>query len=66
MTTIPNFTKSDYLETNIPYKFVADNANNPLEEAQLIQRVCERALVVGVCSFKKLYCIYKNSEQANN
>lgn len=58
LNNIPQFTKDDFLKTNKPYKFIAENFTNRLEEKQLIELVRENALRVGVRNFDSMYKTY--------
>lgn len=58
---IPSFLKEDYLESAEPYAWVYNRADSPLREMQLCQLVSEKAKLVGVKNFNKLYTAYKKS-----
>ncbi|MBQ2967443.1 MAG: hypothetical protein IJE10_04915 [Clostridia bacterium] len=56
---IPSFTKEDFLESEKPYRFILDNAENEFRKLQMVSVMSDKALKVGVKNFKKLFFAYE-------
>lgn len=60
-TEVPEWTKSEYLETNVPYKWLYQFSDNPLKMQQMVERVTVSAKEAGVAAFKSLWANYLKS-----
>lgn len=58
-----NYTKSDFLQTDKPYKYLYALKRTPLQHEQTLCALKENARAVGVRNFEKLYEAFLASQE---
>lgn len=66
MAEIPQFTRTDYLETTKPFEWLYSHKDNKFELKQLLGILSEQARGVGVRNVAALFKAYLESVGANN